>query len=125
MFAGSDMRIDPSNPAHESINKMMATIELNPYERELLYGYPYIVGQIDGIPIRAPLLTIPVTITADGGTLIIHPNEEIVRFNSLPFRSEFETSAQELALARLIESAPEFPLSSSTLRTFAKASRVK
>ncbi len=59
MFAGRDIRIDPSNSAHESINKMMATIELNPYERELLYGYPYIVGQIDDIPIRAPLLTIP------------------------------------------------------------------
>ena len=121
MFAGRDIRIDPSNSAHESINKMMATIELNPYERELLYGYPYIVGQIDDIPIRAPLLTIPITITADGGTLIIHANEEIVRFNSLPFRSEFETSAQELALARLIESAPELPLSSSTLRTFAES----
>ncbi len=121
MFAARDVRIDPSNSAHESVNKMMATIELNPYERELLYGYPYLVGQIDNIPIRAPLLTIPVTITADGGTLIIHPNEEIVRFNSLPFRSEFETSAQELALARLIESAPEFPLSSSTLRTFCES----
>jgi hypothetical protein len=81
MFAGRDIRIAPTSPCHESINKMMATIELNPYERELLYGYPYIVGQVSGIPIRAPLLTIPVTITADGGTLLLHPNEDMVRFN--------------------------------------------
>jgi very-short-patch-repair endonuclease len=121
MFAGRDIRIAPTSPCHESINKMMATIELNPYERELLYGYPYIVGQVSGIPIRAPLLTIPVTITADGGTLLLHPNEDMVRFNSLPFRSEFDTSAQELALARLIESTPNSPLTVPALRTFCES----
>jgi very-short-patch-repair endonuclease len=121
MFAGRDIGVGPVSLAHESVNKMMATIELNPYERELLYGYPYIVGQIDGVPIRAPLLTIPVTITADGGTLHIHPNEEMVRFNSLPFRTEFDTSAQELALARLVESAPDFPITPPTLRAFCES----
>jgi len=118
MFGGRDIRVGPASPGHESINKMMATIALNPYERELLYGYPYVVGQVDGIPIRAPLLTIPVTIQTEGATLIVHPNEEMVRFNSLPFRTEFDTSAQELALARLIESAPEFPLHEDALRLF-------
>jgi len=116
MFGGRDIRVGPVSTEHESLNKMMATIALNPYERELLYGYPYVVGQLDGIPIRAPLLTIPVTIQTEGATLIVHPNEEMVRFNSLPFRTEFDTSAQELALARLIESTPEFPLHEEALR---------
>src|SRR6202521_6072024 len=118
MFAGRDIRVGPVSTEHESLNKMMATIALNPYERELLYGYPYVVGQLDGIPIRAPLLTIPVTIQTEGATLIVHPNEEMVRFNSLPFRTEFDTSAQELALARLIERTPEFPLHEEALRLF-------
>jgi Cdc6-like AAA superfamily ATPase len=121
MFTGRDIHIGPTSSAHESVNKMMSTIELNPYERELLYGYPYIIGQIEGAPIRAPLLTIPVTISTDGGNLIIHPNEEVIRFNSLPFRTEFETSAQELALGRLIEGAPELPLGAVTLRTFCES----
>jgi len=121
MFAGRDIRIGPVSSAHESVNKMMATIELNPYERELLYGYPYIIGQVEGVPIRAPLLTIPVRITTDGGTLLIQPNEEIVRFNSLPFRTEFDTSAKELALARLIETTPEFPLAAPALRIFCES----
>lgn len=96
----------------------MATIELNPYERELLYGYPYIVGFVDGKAIRAPLLTIPITIEADGGTLVIRANEDIVRFNSLPFRSELDTAAHELALARLIEATPEYPVNPVGLRHF-------
>ena len=57
MFAGRDIRVGPESSGYESLNKKMATIALNPYERELLYGYPYVVGQLEGIPIRAPLLT--------------------------------------------------------------------
>jgi len=121
MFEGRDISIGPLSATFESLNKMMTTIELNPYERELLYGYPYVIGQVEGVPIRAPLLTIPVVIKADGGTLYVHPNEEMVRFNSLPYRTEFDTSTQELVLARLIENAPDFPLTASTLRAFCES----
>ncbi len=107
-----------SSTIHDSLNKMMATIELNPYERELLYGYPYIVGQIDDVMIRAPLLTIPVVITPEGGALLLVPNEEVVRFNSLPFRSEFDSAAHEHALGRLIEQTPAFPVSIAQLQSF-------
>src|SRR5437773_7791968 len=37
MFTGKDVRVGPKDPAYNSVRKMMATIELNPYERELLY----------------------------------------------------------------------------------------
>ena len=106
MTSGRDIKIGPGSSIHDAINKMLATAQLNPYERELLYGYPDIVGQVDGVAIRAPLFTIPISITADGGTLLIHPEEEVLRFNSLPFRSEFETAAHEAALGRLIPRRP-------------------
>ena len=67
MTGTHELRVLPGDPIHDQLNKMMATIELNPYERELLYGYPYVIGQLEGIAIRAPLLTIPISITANGG----------------------------------------------------------
>lgn len=121
MTSGRELRIGPNSVIHDQLNKMMATIELNPYERELLYGYPYVIGQRDGVAIRAPLLTIPISITAQGGILSIRAEEELLRFNSLPFRSDFETAAHELALARLIERTPECPLRLDELRSFAEA----
>ena len=100
---GGNILVAQDSPIYASIQKMMATMELNPYERELQYGYPYVIGQSDGKSFRAPLLTMPVAITPDGGKLIISATEDLVRFNSLPFRTDFDTGAQELAIARLIE----------------------
>jgi very-short-patch-repair endonuclease/KaiC/GvpD/RAD55 family RecA-like ATPase len=121
LSTGRDLTIAQSGAVYDSINKMMATISLNPYERELLYGYPYVIGRRDGLAIRAPLFTIPISISAIGGMLLIHPEEDVLRFNSLPFRSEFETAAQEAALARLIQSTPNFPLQLEDLRNFVGA----
>jgi hypothetical protein len=121
MTSGRDIKVGPESSVHDAINKMMATAQLNPYERELLYGYPYIVGQVDGVTIRAPLFTIPISITADGGTLVIHPEEELLRFNSLPFRSEFDTAAHDAALGRLIFDTPEFPLRMDALKRFVES----
>jgi len=121
LFKVREIRITVGSPIYDAINKMMATIELNPYERELMYGYPYVIGNIQNIPIRAPLLTIPITINVEGGTLIIRPNEEMVRFNSLPFRSEFDTAAYELALSRLIDATPSLPLTETALREFCES----
>ncbi len=116
--ARREVRITSSSPIYDSINKMMATIELNPYERELQYGYPYLIGYLDGKAIRAPVLTIPISIFAQGGVLLIQPDEEVVRFNSLPFRSEFDSAAHELALSRLIDATPEYPVQEESLRGF-------
>jgi very-short-patch-repair endonuclease len=118
---GQTITITSTDHIRDDVNKMMATIELNPYERELVYGYPYIIAQIEGKPVRAPLFTIPVTITTDGGHLTIAASEEVIRFNSLPHRSDFDTPAHELALSRLIEATPELPLSTSSLQTFCAA----
>jgi len=68
MTSGCEIKVGPGTSIHDAINKMMATAELNPYERELMYGYPYIVGQVDAVTIRAPVVrqnwrgTVPLTI---------------------------------------------------------------
>lgn len=118
LFTGKEIRIGPDHPSYAALNKMMATIQLNPYEKDLFYGYPYVIGKTDETTIRAPLLTIPITITSEADTLIVKPNEDIVRFNSLAFRSEMDSAAHELALGRLIEATPSFPLTIPTLVTF-------
>lgn len=119
LFTGKALRIGPSDGLYANLNKMMATIQLNPYEKDLLYGYPYLIGHIDETPIRAPLLTIPVTITTDGDMLVITPNEELVRFNSLALRSEHDSAIHEQALGRLIDLTPPFPLTERSLKDFA------
>ncbi len=116
MSSAKEVRVTSQDPLYESIQKMMATIELNPYERELLYGYPYVIGRVEGTSIRAPLLSIPIVIRPEGATLVIKPNEEILRFNSLPFRSDLDSAAHEQALDRLIDATPRFPLSPADLR---------
>lgn len=112
------LRITCESGVHTSVQKMMATLKLNPYERELQYGYPYIVGQANGIVYRAPLLTIPVSITAEGGTLCVSLAEDAPRFNSLPFRSEHDTGTREQALAALIEKTLDLPITAPALLSF-------
>jgi len=121
LMGGGDLVIQPESLIHSSVQKMMATMELNPYERELQYGFPYLIGQSGGIKFRAPLLTIPISIAADGGRLIVNLSDDSPRFNSLPFRTESDTSARELAFARLMEESPDLPLSSNTLRYFCES----
>src|SRR3984957_5449919 len=65
LMGGGKVTVTPSSPIYSSVQKMMATIELNPYERELRYGHPYVIGQLDGKTIRAPLLSIAIAITTD------------------------------------------------------------
>lgn len=121
LMGGGDFTIEPESPIHQAIQKMMATMELNPYERELQYGFPYIIGQSCGTKFRAPLLTIPISITANGGRLIINLSDDAPRFNSLPFRTDSGTSARELAFTRLMEQCPDLPLTKSSLKHFCAA----
>src|SRR5277367_6905733 len=72
LMGGGDVVIAPSSPIYKSVQKMMATIELNPYERELRYGYPYVIGQLsEKRAIRAPLLSIAIGIAPDRDRLVI------------------------------------------------------
>jgi very-short-patch-repair endonuclease len=121
LHGGEKLKIEQASPIFSSIQKMKATIELNHYERELQYGYPYLVGQSDGVVYRAPLFTIPIEISAEGSGLSISLAEDNLRFNSLPFRSEKETGNLEHALTRLITTCPELPLTPESLAAFSSS----
>jgi KaiC/GvpD/RAD55 family RecA-like ATPase len=118
---GKSLLVDQSDAAYDAIRKMSATVELNPYEREIQYGYPYLVGHRDGKPIRGPLLTIPVAIDATGRDLVVQPDDELIRFNSLPFRTPWDTDVQQHTLARLIEQAPAYPVDDADIRSLCEA----
>lgn len=117
-MGGGKMVVSSESPIYSSVQKMMATMELNPYERELQYGFPYVVGKTAGVVYRAPVFTIPVTVSASGGKLTVAIEDDTVRFNSLPFRSEHDPGAREQAMARLIEKCPNLPLTKEALGIF-------
>jgi very-short-patch-repair endonuclease len=105
-----DVQIGPDHPGFETVKKIAATIALNPYEREALYGYPFVVGKRDKQVIRAPLLMVPVDISPNARGYAIRPNEERAEFNPLPFLNDTPSDARELALTRLVEHLPTLPL---------------
>jgi hypothetical protein len=100
---------------------MAATVELNPYEREIQYGYPYVIGRWDKQPVRGPLFTLPVSIRSSGRDFVVAADDDVVRFNSLPYRTQFDSAANDLALAHLIDATPSFPLSQADLSRFMDA----
>ena len=108
----------PGDPLFDAVHKMYGTARLNPYERELLYGFPYVVGRIGADKIRGPLLTAAVEIVADGARLEVRLADDFVRFNSLPFRSEDDSAAHDQALARVLEATPALPLTAADLSQF-------
>src|SRR5437879_4278268 len=129
LFRGEPYRIRADQPLFSVLDKMRATVTLNPYERELLLGYPYVIGRRNGEPIRGPVLLMPVKLEGQGGEIEVHPADEMVRFNSLPFRTEKDTEARELAIRRVIDVTPSFPFGEAGLgafiETFVHALRVE
>ena len=108
----------PGHPLYDAIHKMHGTASLNPYEREVLYGFPYVVGCPRERVVRGPLLTVPVEIEATGDHLEVRLADELVRFNSLPFRTETDTEAHNEALARVLAQTPALPLTPEALKAF-------
>jgi len=112
------LSVAPSDPLYQSLHQMYGTATLNPYEREILYGFPFVLGRIATTTIRGPLLTLAVEIEAVGDHLEVRPADETLRFNSLPFRTEGETDARNAALGRVLEQTPSFPMTIDSLRAF-------
>jgi len=60
------LTVSPRDLLWDPVHKMYGTATLNPYEREVLLGFPYVVGRLGNSSIRGPLLTLAVTITPVG-----------------------------------------------------------
>lgn len=112
---GRAIAVHRTGPLYSPVQKMHATARLNPYEREVLYGYPYVIGRRAGKSVRAPLLTIPVVVDPKGDGFVVRPADDVVRFNSLSFRAEEEAPIHEEAIGRILEETPTFPLSDGAL----------
>lgn len=115
---GKPLSFLPGAELFDDVHKMYGTARLNPYEREILYGYPYVIGRAGGKSIRGPLLTISVEVEAVGNGLDVRVADEVLRFNSLPFRAEADTDARDQALARILEATPPLPLTSDSVQSF-------
>ena len=50
-----------------------------------------------------------VRLEGEGGLIHVVADDEVVRFNSLPFRAEGEPQTRDLALCRVIDATPPFP----------------
>ena len=118
---GKPIAIRKTHPNYDQLQRIMATHALNPYEKEVYLGYPYVLGNHKGTVLRAPLFTMPVTIQADGASLVITGKEDSIRFNSLPYRSDEDTALFEQSLDRLIDTVPPLPLTSQALQHFCDA----
>jgi len=105
-----------ADSAFQSVRRMESVIKLNPYEKGLVYGYPYVVGRVDGISIRGPLFHVPVKITVTKSSASIEVEEDTLRFNSLPFRSDTQSDAAKLRLDQFVISAPDIPVTQADLR---------
>jgi hypothetical protein len=72
LHGNGSLDVPRTSPLFDAVQKMRATSALNPYEREVLYGYPYVIGRRDGETIRAPLLTVAVRIEEKGDGFFVH-----------------------------------------------------
>jgi hypothetical protein len=107
MFGSKPLSVGQSDPLYQPLHKMYGTATLNPYEREILCGFPIVVGRIGSTSIRGPLLTLAVEIEPAGDHFQVRPADETLRFNSLPFRTEGETDARDAALGRTSRPGPD------------------
>jgi very-short-patch-repair endonuclease len=117
IFADGHKKILTANDnAFQSVRRMESVIKLNPYEKGLVYGYPYVVGRVDGISIRGPLFHVPAKVTVTKSSASIEVEEDTLRFNSLPFRSDTQSDAAKLRLDQFVISAPDIPVTHADLR---------
>ncbi len=115
---GEPLAVHAAMPIFNDLQKMRATVTLNPYERDLMLGYPYVIGRREGEVIRGPVLLMPVRLDGGGGQLQILASDEVARFNSLPFRGEGDSEARELAIRQVIDATPSLPLGTEDFRRF-------
>lgn len=118
MGSFGDLHIGATHACQQLVGKMSATIQLNPYEREALYGYPFVIGSVNGKAIRAPLLSVPITIRPEGRGFALSPEEETLEFNPIPFLGDDVSDARDLAVAHIHGAIPGLPLTAERLRAF-------
>ena len=62
-------------------------------------------------------MTLGVEIVPEGDRLVVRATDDVVRFNSLPFRNEYDTDAHNSSLSRILEATPELPVARPSSRS--------
>src|SRR5579859_3088118 len=109
------LQVHRGSTLFELVQKMHATASLNPYEREVLYGYPYVIGRHDGETVRGPVLTLAIRIEVEGDGFLVHAADDVAHFNALPFQPEGDVEGHERAVGRVMDATPELPLTDASL----------
>jgi len=109
------LRVPRRSPLFDAIQKMHATAVLNPYEREIVYGYPYVIGLRNGETIRGPLITFRVRIDVDGDGFLVRAADDVMHVNVLPFKADANLEAHEQSIKRILEATPPIPLDAESL----------
>ncbi len=115
------LRIRRNSPLFEVVQKMHATATLNPYEREVLYGYPYVIGRREGETVRGPLLTLAVEIDVEGDGFAARVADDVVHVNALPFKAEGDPEEHEKKIGRVLALTPPLPLEGDSLERLVEA----
>jgi very-short-patch-repair endonuclease len=123
MHGQGTLKISRASSLFEVVHKMHATASLNPYEREVLYGYPYVLGRRDGEAVRGPLLTLAIRVDAAGDGFLIDAADDVAHLNALHFHSEGDVEAHERAIGRVMEATPELPLTPAGLERLVEVLR--
>ena len=115
LTGGRDLRVTRDEPLHAELARLRASVELNPYERELRYGYPYVVGRLDGQVVRAPLLRSPWSWSRTARRSR-SPRPTTSRASTrCPSAPASADAARDAVLARLIDDTPAFPVTREAL----------
>ncbi|MCL6537590.1 MAG: AAA family ATPase [Acidothermus sp.] len=124
LFMGTGQAIiKSSHDAFADVRRMCATLEVNPYDRELLYGYPCVIGRTgDGI-IRGPLLFTSISVQPMRRDLCLELADTQLRFNPYLFDRGGDPELQSHRLAELVREVPELPLTPEKLRDFVSVLR--
>ena len=113
---------DTPNIAFQRLRDLYQKHLLNPYEREFLYGYPFVVGQTSsGRRICAPLFTVPCTLEYDlsTGEMRVRLTSDELQFNSYVWAQVVgEKDLEFLERTLLTAGYPSLPLTDHDMGGF-------
>lgn len=119
--AEKEADIDPDREhAFARLRELAQKHALNPFDREFLYGYPFVVGTVNDKPICAPPFTVPCLVEYDLNkrTLTIRRLTDEMEFNMRLWSHVLSESKQQILRQVLQDGIPELPLDNGQLLAF-------
>ena len=84
----------------DTVKRMHTTVTLDPYEREVLYGYPFVIGRRDGNSIQGTPANHPVERGTEETVSALQAMTRPSASNALPFQVDSQEKPELLQPAR-------------------------